>query len=137
MSDACVQIPSIVIIWPFGMLCWVLRCMCVFCIFPRLVLAETHRLPQMLRQTTKEVLYEKYRTEKLLARRATQILPAPTQSTLSKGGCPFLFVLSTRFLTISLQRNRMYTYTTPSFERPPPPSIHLYAPPFTVCFACF
>ncbi|KAF9520121.1 hypothetical protein BS47DRAFT_1451612 [Hydnum rufescens UP504] len=39
----------------------------------------------MLRQTTKEVLYEKHRTEKLLARRARQILPAPTQSTLSKG----------------------------------------------------
>ena len=42
----------------------------------------------MLKIRTKEVLYEKYRTEKLLARRATRNISEDETKRLLEGACP-------------------------------------------------
>jgi septin family protein len=49
---------------------------------------------QVLKTHTKEVLYEKYRTEKLLARRATRNISDDERQRLLEGALIFLYIYS-------------------------------------------
>lgn len=65
---------------------------------------------QVLKTHTKEVLYEKYRTEKLLARRATRNISEDERQRLLEG--TLIFLITHLFLKIYfLPRSRIVIYS--------------------------
>jgi hypothetical protein len=62
---------------------------------------------QVLKTHTKEVLYEKYRTEKLLARRATRNISEDERHRLLEGMLTFPFIYS---CNLPLLRSRLVIY---------------------------